>query len=507
MLAGGIYDGIEEDQIFLVATNVAADRASVGRYGYCAVDGIGEKIPLDVLPRETATEILTGLGDNNWSRQSFTSDAGLPQRLPAAGADREAALDRIVPVKCRRPLPPGRDMALVWDARISQAGVPGRTAGRDQRFDYDVRPAFTAKMSCNRINPQAGCNPIKDVILSFASPVARETALAATLSTADGKRLTPKVADDDKNDAWLTQIRFTGPLPQNVDAVLTLPADVTDQSGRALQNQSNFPLKFHIDRAPPLVKFAAAFGILEAGEGGVLPVTVRGVEGSMVQANLKLPATALKVGDDDAAIARWLKRVDDADNTDYREEKDASGKDVTVNYTGTKSVFDGASSDGERRNLAFSPPAGGKEFEVVGIPLTRSPDSMSSRSPARARRALLGRKAPRYVATAALVTNMAVHFKWGREGSLAWVTALDSGKPVAGAEVRVSDSCTGRPARARHRPTSRARVRPRAACREPETYGNCEEDDDREPPADGLARAGRRFQLRPDRLGRGHPPL
>src|SRR3546814_2723479 len=76
--------------------------SSVGRYGYCAVGGIGEKIPLDVLPRETATEILTGLGDNNWSRQSFTYDAGLPQRFPAAGAEREAALDRIVPVKCRR---------------------------------------------------------------------------------------------------------------------------------------------------------------------------------------------------------------------------------------------------------------------------------------------------------------------------------------------------------------------------------------------------------------------
>src|SRR3546814_15518644 len=62
--------------------------------------------------------------------------------------------------------------------------------------------------------------------------------------------------------------------------------------------------------------------------------------------------------------------------------------------------------------------------------------------------ALLGRQATRYVATGALVTNMAVHFKWGRESSLAWVPSLDSGKPVAGADIRVTDSCTGRqPAR------------------------------------------------------------
>ncbi|WP_419722544.1 alpha-2-macroglobulin family protein [Sphingopyxis witflariensis] len=477
ILAGGTHDGIEEDQIFLVATNVAADRASVGRYGYCAVDGIGEKIPLDVLPRETATQILTGLGNDNWSRQSFTEDAGLPQRLPAAGADREAALDRIVPVKCRRPLPPGRDMALVWDARISQAGVPTRTAGRDQRFDYDVRAAFTAKMSCNRVNPQAGCNPIKDVILTFAAPIARDAALAATLNTTDGKKLTPKVSDGDKNDAFLTQVRFTGPLPQNVDATLVLPADVTDQSGRRLANQSNFPLKFHIDRAPPLVKFAAEFGILEASEGGILPVTVRGVEGTMVQSNLKMPATALKVGDDDAAIARWLKRVDDADDTDYREEKDRTGKEVTVNYTGTKSVFAGAPASGERRDLQLTPPGGGKEFEVIGIPLTEKGFHVVEIASPELGATLLGRKTTRYVATAALVTNMAVHFKWGREGSLAWVTSLDKGLPVAGAEIRVTDSCTGRLI-ARGVADKAGRLAFPSGLPQPETYASCEEKPD-----------------------------
>src|SRR3546814_2275529 len=98
-------------------------------------------------------------------------------------------------------------MALVWDARIQQAGVPSRTAGRDQRFDYDVRPAFTAKMACRRVNPQAGCNPIEAVTLKFASPVARATALAATLSTADGQRLAAKASDSDRNDPWLTEVR------------------------------------------------------------------------------------------------------------------------------------------------------------------------------------------------------------------------------------------------------------------------------------------------------------
>src|SRR3546814_19071437 len=104
-----------------------------------------------------------------------------------------------------------------------------------------------------------------------------------------------KASDSDRNDPWLTEVHFAGPLPQNVDATLALPEGVTDQSGRTLQNQANFPLKFHIDRAPPLVKFAAPFGILEAGEGGVLPVPVRGVEAPLLRKALTLPARTFRV--------------------------------------------------------------------------------------------------------------------------------------------------------------------------------------------------------------------
>jgi hypothetical protein len=43
-------DDIEEDQVFLVSTNTPATSQSVSAAGYCAVDGIGEKIPLDVMP-------------------------------------------------------------------------------------------------------------------------------------------------------------------------------------------------------------------------------------------------------------------------------------------------------------------------------------------------------------------------------------------------------------------------------------------------------------------------
>ena len=59
-------------------------------------------------------------------------------------------------------------------------------------------------------------------------------------------------------------------------------------------------------------------------------------------------------------------------------------------------------------------------LEVVGIPLTAKGFHVVEIASPELGAALLGRKATRYVASAALVTNMAVHFKWGRDGSLAW---------------------------------------------------------------------------------------
>ena len=49
-----------------------------------------------------------------------------------------------------------------------------------------------------------------------------------------------------------------------------------------------------------------------------------------------------------------------------------------------------------------------------------------------------------FVRTGVLVTNLGVHFKLGRENSVVWVTTLDRGKPVEGAEVVVND-CNGKP--------------------------------------------------------------
>ncbi|MBA4048527.1 MAG: hypothetical protein C0476_08305, partial [Sphingomonas sp.] len=54
---------VEEDQVFLIAANMPATRASVAANAYCAVDGIGEKIPVDVLADDLPAQLLGELGN------------------------------------------------------------------------------------------------------------------------------------------------------------------------------------------------------------------------------------------------------------------------------------------------------------------------------------------------------------------------------------------------------------------------------------------------------------
>jgi len=88
-------------------------------------------------------------------------------------------------------------------------------------------------------------------------------------------------------------------------------------------------------------------------------------------------------------------------------------------------------------------PTGAQSFEVVGIPFDTPGLYVVELESLRLGTSLLGKSQPMFVPTAALVTNLSVHFKWGRETSLVWVTTLEAGKPVADAWVTVQD-CQGK---------------------------------------------------------------
>ena len=426
---------IEEEQAFVMRLNGAATPESVRASVWCAIDGLGERVPIKPLEGEARTALLDALG----------------MKEEAAKAP-----DRYVTFQCNRRLTPATRVQIVYGAGVATpSGVVGRI---ERRFTFKVREPFTASITCERENAQAACMPIRPVELNFSAPVPQRLVKAIRLR-GDKAEHAPVIEEGDE-DALLEHVRFPTPLPERTAFSLTLPPDLKDASGRPLANAASFPLKVAIGPMPPLAKFAAApFGIVERfaeGPGGtpLLPVTLRYVEPNLAPQALQIGQLQPQT---DAEIIRWFTRVQRYDQTlvpraqAARELKRALPPPVNAE---TKDAVESRmlsllQGQADVKTLEIPPPAGGGErpFEVVGIPLAPGFHVVELTSQ-RLGQALLndkyGAQRAMVVRTSALVTNLGVHFKLGRENSLAWVTTLDKGRPVPNAEVQVSD-CRGKP--------------------------------------------------------------
>ncbi|WP_050813914.1 MG2 domain-containing protein [Acidovorax sp. NO-1] len=445
----GTYQAIDEEQFFVLQLNGPATLASVQANMWCTADGVGERIPVRLIDGTERTDVLKALGLDKRAAQSPL---------------------QYLTVACNRRLTSGSRMQLVYGKGVATpSGVPNAI---EKRYDYQVREPFAAEFSCERENAQAACWPILPMTLSFNAPVPRTLAEGIRLKSAK-ETLKPRLDGDTPGrkvdpDALLSSVQFGPGLAENTAFSIELPKDFQDASGRKLRNADNFPLKVSTGGTPPLAKFAAApFGIVERFAEGpaadkppaLLPVTLRNVEAALrVQGLQPGAAPAGKVSTlkprTDADIIAWFKKVQRYDNhTVSRKQarQDVTGPlprviDDEREHVQSRTVSLLAGKSGVK-TLDLPQPASNdvRPFEVVGIPLTPGfhvVEIASQKLGASLLDERLGDSRTMYVRTSALVTNLGVHFKLGRENAMAWVTTLDKGQPVQGATVRVSD-CKG----------------------------------------------------------------
>ena len=411
---------IEEDQAFVIDASTALKRGSVERQVWCEADGVGNRIPVSILPDAKRGEILATL-----------------QRKAQPGT---------LAISCAERLPAGARMRLVWGAGVEAEN--GAKASRSESFAYRVRQPLRASVSCEREKPAAPCSPLSDLRLEFSAPVDAKLAAGARLISPTGSRSPQSPDQEGSRENTTSVLTFKRPLPPNAELTIELPAGIKDEAGRSLANVANFPLRLRTGSAPPLAKFPGAFGIVELKQGGVLPVTLRNVEAMLPVASLQLPGqnahrfSSQRLTDDGQVIAaiRAIAKFEQQTKR-YRIGKGQQAYDYDDPYYARELPFLKDKAGVVSRELPK--PGGSAEFEVVGIPLQNPGYHLVEIESRLLGAALLTTPKPMYVRSTALVTNMAVHLKRGRDNALIWVTALDSGKPVAGAEVRLSD-CDGK---------------------------------------------------------------
>lgn len=427
------WEPVDEDQYFALQLSGAATRQSLLQSVYCQADNVGERIPVRWIEGKERDAVL----------QSEVWDKELLKKSP----------DQFAVLACNRRLTAGSSVQLVYGKGVS--GPQGVVNREEKRFDYTVREAFSAEMRCERENAQAGCLPIRPVRLDFNAPVPR--AQAQNIRLVGGGDTFKPVLDEESGD--VRSLRFEGGLKPLTAYQLELPKDLKDDAGRALRNASMFPLAIKTGDTPPLAKFAAApFGIVERFAEGpqgpaLLPITLRKVEQQLQVTGSQV--STLKA-QSDADIIRWLNKVHRYhEGTVLRRQARQDIKSALppvidkddTEYVATRqlSLLQGQSGV-QQLQLPQASKDDPRPFEVVGIPLETGFHVVEIASP-RLGGALLderyGASRTMYVRTAALVTNLAVHFKLGHEGSMAWVTSLDKGLPVPSAQVQVSD-CRGK---------------------------------------------------------------
>ncbi|MGC4061961.1 MAG: MG2 domain-containing protein [Aquabacterium sp.] len=484
------YNKIEEEQVFALLLNGAATQASIEKHAYCEVSGVSERVPVAVVTGQVRTDILKAVElvpqqarvvavrcarplppDANvnvvWAK-GIATPSGVPN-----------SADRVLRYTVRPPFTASftcervnsrADCLPIRPMRIEfSSPVPRKLAERIvlKAADGEHKPM---------VEQERG--ETQERLVGLVSGGIRKWFYFFTRNKGEVKI--------DPSESAVSAVEFKPTFPDSAPISIEIPADLKDDSGRSLSNASAFPIKTRTADAPPLAKFPrATFGVLELNAEPTLPVTVRHVEGDLAVKGLQTGAGKTAMRDltlsEDAAIIDWLAKVKRYDEgrlprdeveaelriklppaptkaqlkgqrkakhhgEDEADEDNGPGYDpdsARLVQTRTVSLLN---SEQAAKRLALPSQARTEPhpFEVIGIPMPKPGFHVVEIASPRLGKTLLDRDAPMYVRTSVLVTNLGVHFKWGEVNSGVWVTTLDKARPVADAQIRISD-CRGKP--------------------------------------------------------------
>jgi hypothetical protein len=206
--------------MFLLKLDAPATEASVREHAHCAIAGVSERVPVDVLTGDARRALLDQRKRLGYEYFQLLWKSGAATNVRVRDRSLDRAEEQIVALQCRRRLPPATQVQLVWGKGI--AAQSGIATSADQRLAFRVRPAFLATLECARTEPRAGCTPIQPITVKFSAPVSREQAMAARLRIPGEEPRAPDAGD--ARAAVVESIAFSAPFPESVTDRPTAPS-------------------------------------------------------------------------------------------------------------------------------------------------------------------------------------------------------------------------------------------------------------------------------------------
>lgn len=390
-----LYRPMDPLQNFVLILDAPVKMETLRESAYFVIEGLGDRIPVEVVEGAEAKKIRTAAeSEYKYEMESFSG--------------------QYVVVKAQRAFPPGARVSLVWGRKIQS--LSGHSSPVDEVLEFTVAEPFKADFTCEREAPGKPCVPLLPMHLTFSASISKQDVKKIFLEDSEGKKIPVSDVQEEESKERTSYVTFKGPFPQNATYKLHVPLELKDDEGRMLSNRSLFPLFIKTGEDPALLKFAAAFGLIEAGPESALAVTLRRVEKSL-ETKFVGWTGKFKPGN----FKEILDSLNEVQRTPYDSKRLSSLKNLPV------------------QKMQIQKPLKASDTEVIGIPLKKTGFYVVEMESPLLGESLMNRKAPYYVRSAALVTNMAVHLKHTANEAWVWVTDLKSTQVVAGATVKIYD--------------------------------------------------------------------
>lgn len=323
-------------------------------------------------------------------------------------------------LRCAQPLPEGVQL------RLRQAPVGG---AEPKLFNYTTRPRFTARVECTVLDypqGQKACDPRRPVELTFSAGIGLMRSGGIRLTDASGADLSFDAVDTWRRDE-VRQLRVMPPkgsFGEGTRFTARLPEDFRDVLGRPLVNASEFPKTVEFARLPPYLGVANSLAVMpwQAGKSdAVAAFAVRRVEKSVPLRQWRLGGE-MGVGIEAYAIELLQSQQAGQWPTEELNAKAGAPRTSTLATQGDAMEFVGVPLAAPGLHVVRADSAAFTQY-IDTRPL--GPNETRDASPRQ-----------RYAVVQA--TNLNPGASFGNAGaSVIWVTAFDSAKPVAGADVAV----------------------------------------------------------------------